>query len=50
MKKLVTVLVLVIIAQMLLAEVEFNNGLGFGAGMISGSGFSYRRMNEKSGR
>ena len=48
MKKLILILMIIITASILSAE-ELTHSLGMSAGYISGSGISYRQMNEKTG-
>jgi len=45
-KKIIILIALLTFALLLTAEENLRHGLGFTGGMISGSGFSYRQMNE----
>ena len=49
MKKLMTFTIILIFSFALSADENLRHGLGFTGGMISGSGFSYRQMNENYG-
>ncbi len=49
MKKILILIMIFTLAMALSAEDELRHGLGFTGGMISGSGFSYRQMNETYG-
>jgi len=49
MKKILILITILALAMILSAEDELRHGLGFTGGMISGSGFSYRQMNETYG-
>ncbi len=48
MKKVVLIIVVILFVANLSAT-EFKHSLGFAGGMISGSGFAYRQMNENYG-
>lgn len=48
MKKIMILITIIFLSLILSAE-EFEHALGFTGGMISGSGFSYRRMKENYG-
>ena len=50
MKKIVIVLTMLVTVIVISAEEkEYQYGLGFGGGMISGSGFSFRKLNDNGG-
>lgn len=49
MKKLLLIISIFTLVFTLSAQENFKHGLGFTGGMISGSGFSYRQMNETYG-
>ena len=49
MKKIIILIILLTFALLLTAEENLKHGLGFTGGMTSGSGFSYRQMNENFG-
>ncbi len=49
MKKLIMLIIILTFLLFLSAEENLKHGLGFTGGMISGSGFSYRQMNENYG-
>jgi hypothetical protein len=50
MKKLLIICAIVVFAILIYAEdKEYQYGLGFGGGMISGSGFSFRKLNDNGG-
>ena len=49
MKKIVTLIVIVLITSTLLADIEFEKGFGLSLGMTSGFGTSYRYVNEMYG-
>ncbi|RLC52828.1 MAG: hypothetical protein DRH79_04440 [Candidatus Cloacimonadota bacterium] len=49
MKKMITLIIIVLITSTLLAEIEFEKGFGISAGMTCGSGASYRYVNEEYG-
>lgn len=49
MKKLLILIIILTFSFALSAEENLRHGLGFTGGMISGSGFSYRQMNENYG-
>jgi len=48
-KKLLILMIILTFTLILTAEENLKHGLGFTGGMISGSGFSYRQMNETYG-
>ena len=49
MIKLIIIIIILTFFMALSAEENLRHGLGFTGGMISGSGFSYRQMNENYG-
>ena len=49
MKNIIIVIFVVFSASVYPQNKELSKGLGFSAGMISGTGFSYRQINEKHG-
>ena len=50
MKKILILLITLLIITVLVAEEkDYKLGLGFGGGMISGSGFSFRKLSDKGG-
>lgn len=50
MKKTILIITLLIMAFVISAEdKDYELGLGFGGGMISGSGFSFRKLNDNGG-
>ncbi len=49
MKKIVTLIIIVMITSTLLAEIEFKKGFGISAGMTSAYGVSYRYVNKVYG-
>lgn len=49
MKKIMMFIIILTFLLVLSAEENLRHGLGFTGGMISGSGFSYRQMNENYG-
>lgn len=49
MMKQICIILLLLLSNNYAQTTDFSKGIGLGAGMISGTGFSYRHLNDKNG-